>query len=77
MSEVFVMLMMLAFLIDQTQQLTSALFKAAWAKLGNKRALWENIRNLFYSYEVESMEMIYRAIVNGFRKSALDAYDDA
>ena len=76
-SEVFVMLMMLAFLIDQTQQLTSAIFKAAWAKLGTKRALWENIRNLFYSYEVESMEMIYRAIVNGFRKSALDAYDDA
>ena len=76
-SEVFVMLMMLAFLVDQTQQLTSALFKAAWQKLGTKRALWENIRNLFHSYEVESMEMIYRAIVNGFRKSGLDVYDDA
>lgn len=76
-SEVFVMLMMLAFLVDQTQQLTCALFKAAWAKLGTKRALWENIRNLFHSYEVESMEMIYRAIVNGFRKPALDVYDDA
>jgi len=71
-SEVFVMLMMFAFLIDQTQQLTSALFKAAWQKLGTKRALWENIRNLFYSYEVESMEMIYRAIVNGFRKVVLE-----
>jgi hypothetical protein len=71
-SEVFVTLMMLAFLIDQTQQLTSALFKAAWQKLGTKRALWENIRNLFYSYEVDSMEMIYRAIVNGFRKRALE-----
>lgn len=74
-SEVFVMLMMLAFLVDQTQQLTSALFKAAWEKLGTKRALWENIRNLFYSYEVESMEVIYRAIVNGFRKDALEAND--
>jgi len=76
-SEVFVMLMMLAFLVDQTQQLTSALFKAAWSKLGTKRALWENVRNLFHSYEVESMEMIYRAIVNGFRKRGLDVYDDA
>ena len=75
-SEVFVMLMMLAFLIDQTQQLTSALIKAAWQKLGTKRALWENIRNLFYSYEVESMEMIYRAIVNGFRKVALEPHDN-
>jgi hypothetical protein len=74
-SEVFVMLMMLAFLIDQTQQLTSALFKAAWQKLGTKRALWENIRNLFYSYEVESMEVIYRAIVNGFRKGGLEPND--
>ncbi|MFZ2948240.1 MAG: transposase, partial [Desulfuromonadaceae bacterium] len=74
-SEVFVMLMMLAFLVDQTQQLTSSLFKAAWAKLGTKRALWENVRNLFHSYEVESMEMIYRAIVNGYRKSGLDVYD--
>lgn len=74
-SEVFVMLMMLAFLVDQTQQLTSTLFKAAWAKLGTKRALWENVRNLFHSYEVDSMEMIYRAIVNGFRKSSLNAYD--
>ncbi len=76
-SEVFVMLMMLAFLVDQTQQLTSSLFKAAWEKLGTKRALWENVRNLFHSYEVESMEMIYRAIVNGFRKRGLDVYDDA
>jgi len=76
-SEVFVMLMMLAFLVDQTQQLTSSLFKAAWEKLGTKRALWENVRNLFHSYEVDSMEMIYRAIVNGFRKTGLDVYDDA
>jgi len=75
-SEVFVMLMMLAFLIDQTQQLTSALFKSAWQKLGTKRALWENIRNLFHSYEVESIEMIYRAIVNGFRKVALEPNDN-
>jgi len=36
-----------------------------------------NVRNLFHSYEVESMEMIYRAIVNGYRKSGLDVYDDA
>src|SRR5208282_319802 len=76
-SEVFVMLMMLAFLVDQTQQLTSALFKAAWAKLGTKRALWENIRHLFYSYEVDSMEMIYRAIANGFQKTALVVNDDS
>ena len=39
-SEVFVMLMMLAFLVDQTQQLCSPLFLSALEKAGSKRALW-------------------------------------
>lgn len=76
-SEVSVMLMMLAFLVDQTQQLTSSLFNAAWKKFRTKRALWEDIRTLFHSFEIDSMEMIYRAIVNGYQKPGLDAYDDA
>jgi hypothetical protein len=36
-SGVFAMLMMLAFLVDQAQQLWCALFQAGWAKLGSKR----------------------------------------
>jgi Transposase DDE domain len=46
-SVVFAMLMMLAFLVDQTQQLCCALFQAVWAKLGSKRLLWERMRALF------------------------------
>ena len=49
-SVVFAMLMMLAFLVDQTQQLCCALFQAVWAKLGSKRLLWERMRALFYDY---------------------------
>jgi hypothetical protein len=45
---VFAMLMMLAFLVDQTPQLCCALFQAVWAKLGSKRLLWERMRALFY-----------------------------
>jgi hypothetical protein len=42
-SEVFVMLLMIAFLIDQTQQLTFALFKAAWQKgYRNSRSIQAN-----------------------------------
>lgn len=67
-SEVFVMLMMLAFLVDQTQQLTSALFRSVWQKFGTKRALWENVRNLFYVFELESMEMLYTALHNGYQQ---------
>lgn len=43
----FAMLMMLAFLVDQTQQLTCNLFRSVWKKLGSKRALWEEIRAFF------------------------------
>ena len=47
-SVVFATLMMLAFLVDQTQQLCCAVFQAVWAKLGSKRMLWERMRALFY-----------------------------
>jgi hypothetical protein len=47
-SVVFATLMMLAFLVDQTQQLCCAVFQAVWARLGSKRMLWERMRALFY-----------------------------
>src|SRR2546427_3925117 len=46
-SVVFAMLMMLAFLVDQTQQRCCTLFQAVWAKLGSKRLLWERMHALF------------------------------
>lgn len=64
-SLVFVMLMMLAFLTDQVQQLCCPLFNAAWKRSGPKRDLWENMRSIFRYVPVESMEMLYRVIVAG------------
>ncbi len=76
-SEVFVTLMMLAFLVDQTQQLTSALFRSVWQKFGTKRSLWENVRTLFEAFELESMEMLYTALLNGYRRPKPEIrYDD-
>ena len=69
------MLMMLAFLVDQTQQLTSALFRSVWKKFGTKRSLWENVRNLFHVFELESMEMLYTALLNGYRQPKPEIYD--
>ena len=40
-SVVLATVMMLAFVVDQPQQLCCALFQAVWAKLGSKRLLWE------------------------------------
>jgi hypothetical protein len=67
-SVVFATLMMLAFLVDQTQQLCCALFRAVWAKLGSKRLLWERIRALFYSYRLESMRELLEALFYGYER---------
>jgi len=67
-SVVFATLMMLAFLVDQTQQLCCALFRAVWAKLGSKRLLWERIRALFYSYRLESMRELLDALFYGYER---------
>src|SRR5438093_13596677 len=68
-SVVFAMLMMLAFLVDQTQQLCCALFRAVWAKFGSKRLLWERMRALFYDYRLDSMRELLEALYVGFEKS--------
>src|SRR6266403_3562364 len=68
-SVVFATLMMLAFLVDQTQQLCCALFQAVWAKLGSTRLLWERMRALFYDYRLESMRELLEALLYGFEKS--------
>jgi hypothetical protein len=69
-SVVFAMLMMLAFLVDQTQQLCCALFQAVWAKLGSKRLLWERMRALFYDYALTSMRQLFEALLYGFQKAS-------
>ena len=67
---VFAVLMMLAFLVDQVQQLCCPLFQAVWAKLGSKRRLWERMRALFYDYALESMRQLFEALYYGLKKIA-------
>ena len=63
-SVVLAMLMMLAFLVDQTQELCCPLFAAALEKCNSKRALRERIREIFHQFEVESMQVIYEAVLS-------------
>jgi hypothetical protein len=65
-SVVFALLMMLAFAVDQIQQLGCQLFQAAWHQVGSKRRLWERIRSLFYELPFDAMSAILRAIAFGF-----------
>jgi hypothetical protein len=67
---VFATLMMLAFLVDQVQQLCCPLFQAAWAKWGSKRLLWEKMRAYFYADALESMRHLFEALYDGLNKSA-------
>jgi len=76
-STVFAYLLMLAFLFDQIQAMACGLFKAALEKIGRKSYLWEKIRYLFFSFNLDSMEQILRAIVYGFKKETLIILDNS
>ena len=76
-SVVLAALMMLAFLVDQTQQLCCALFQAAWAKWGSKRLLWERMRAVFFDYALESMRQLLEALFYDLKKSAPVFADDS
>jgi len=62
---VLALLMMLAFLVDQVQQLCCPLFQAAWHKMKTKRHLWEELRNYFHMLVFDSMEALLRALLRG------------
>ncbi len=64
-SVVFAMLMLLAFVVDQTQQRCCALCQAVWATLGRNRLLWERMRAVFYDYALESMRPLLEALLYG------------
>ncbi len=73
---VFTTLMMLAFLVDQVQQHCCQLFRAVWAKLGSKRALWEKMRSVFEYFLFASMVDLYRALLQGIQQKPPDLKTD-
>jgi hypothetical protein len=75
-SVVFAMLMMLAFLVDQVQQLCCPLFQAVWHKLGSKRLLWDNLRSHFRHFTFRSMEQLYETILyDGAKNVPVPGFD--
>jgi len=63
-STVFARLMMLAFLIDQAEQICCGLFQGALKILkGRKTYLWRSIRAFFDTYIIPSWEVLYSAII--------------
>jgi hypothetical protein len=63
-SSVLAMLMMLAFLVDQSQQLCCRLFQAVHKKCASRKRVWELQRSHFYHFTFPSMRALYWAILN-------------
>ena len=68
----FISLMMLAFLVDQIQQLCCPLFQAALKKAGKKKYLWSRMLSIFNEFEIDSFETILKAIAYGTKRKPPD-----
>jgi hypothetical protein len=61
----FAFLMMLAFLVDQVQELGCRLFQAARAHFRSRTSLWERLRALFTDYLIPDWKTLWEAIAAG------------
>ena len=67
-SVVMTMLMMLAFLVDQTQELCCPLFQSVHKKLGSRRAVWDHLRSHFRHFQFRSMQHLYEVMLYDLAK---------
>jgi hypothetical protein len=76
-SVVFALLMMLAFLVDQTMQLCDLLFQAALKHLNRKCRFWEAIRGLFKHFHLTSMRQVYELLLSDYKATPPGAADSS
>ena len=67
-STIFAMLMMLAFLVDQTQELCCPLFQAVRNKRITRRSLWDHQRSHFRHFEFTSMQQLHEVMLYDLAK---------
>jgi uncharacterized protein YfbU (UPF0304 family) len=65
------MLMLLAFLVDQVQELSCRLFKKARAKFNSRTSLWEKMQGMFREYFINSWDDLFNAIAHGYNGTQL------
>lgn len=66
-SVVFALLMMLAFLVDQSMQLCDLLFQATLKHVRRKCRLWEKIRGLFQHFHLTSMRHVHELLLSDYK----------
>jgi hypothetical protein len=68
---VMMMLMFLAFLVDQIQELGCILFKEARYHCRSRKVLWEKLRGLFSDYFIEGWEVLWLTLSEQHQKGRL------
>ena len=68
---VFALLMMLAFLVDQAQELGCRLFQAARDRFCSRTSLWERLRALFTDFFIADWKTLWEAIATGHAATVL------
>ena len=63
-SVVLAMLMMLTFLLDQTQEMSCPLFQAVHKKYTSRRAVWDHLRSHFRHFNFDSMRQLYEVMLD-------------
>jgi Transposase DDE domain len=66
-SNVFAMLMLIAFTIDQLVQHCSQTFQVLWKVSKTKVKLWENIRGIFFFKSYENFAQLYQDLANAYK----------
>lgn len=67
----FAYLMMLAFMVDQILELADIKWTQARSKFKTRKAFWGKVSRIFSSFEVESMDQLYDAIIYGYEKTKI------
>jgi len=70
-STVLMLLMFLAFMVDQVQQACCPLFAAVLEKFKSRRALWEKLRSHASHFVFESFGQLWQAMLTGSAMGAL------
>jgi hypothetical protein len=63
--------MMLAFLIDQTQDLSCPVFKELLTKMKSRGRLWERLRSFFLTNVAKSWHFLYQCLIHGFQATII------
>jgi len=74
-STVFAMLMFLAFLVDQVQQLSCPLLAKAMGKFNTKQAYWQHLRSCFEAFALRTWTELYEAIIAGRTRNQPLSFD--